>query len=104
MEITESALSEHHPGEKQYTGERTSEPHRRSVAYKNGGRWKQRENGAMRVTIGASMIAQRGESLVSICSEFCTYKCAFAQRKKWAACGSARTCPLKLLHRASGSL
>ena len=61
MEITESALSEHHPGEKQYTGERTSEPHRRSVAYKNGGRWKQRENGAMRVTIGASMIAQRGE-------------------------------------------
>ena len=36
LETTESALSEHHLGEKQCTGEKTGEPHRRGGAVKKG--------------------------------------------------------------------
>ena len=61
LETTESAPSEHHPGEKQFTGENTSEPHRRGGAWMKGVRRKQGDNGAARGTKERRDAREQGE-------------------------------------------
>ena len=54
LKTTRSFPSEHHPGEKQFTGEKRSKPYRRGGACKKGGKRKQGANGAMRSTVEKS--------------------------------------------------